>query len=36
MPAPNPVMSAYSPGFTRPFSRASKNASGIDELEVFP
>ena len=36
MPAPNPVMSAYSPGLMRPFSRASKKASGMEELEVFP
>jgi hypothetical protein len=36
IPAPKPVMSAYSPGFTRAFSRASKKASGMEELEVFP
>ncbi len=36
IPAPKPVMSAYSPALIRPFSRASKNASGIDELDVLP
>ncbi len=36
MPAPKPVMSAYSPGLIRPFWRASSKASGIDALEVLP
>jgi hypothetical protein len=36
IPAPKPVINAYSPALTRPFSRASWKARGIEELEVLP